>query len=388
MAIPFIKDEVEGTREIAFWACVGITFGLALVSLYGVWAEDSGPLTPGIFVGKLFWSIAVVGAEFLASMALQRAILAQTRLRKAGGAIVFAALAWFCVGNVERGVHCMYPEVFKSDTQELRDLANLAGTQASDIKVAATTAISSIPEQLASARTEIAKLEAELRTISAADGTETSIKLAQQHLQGLGLYDGNIDGVWQDKTKSAVLRRGAQIRTDLELKKGVISQLESGAPVTTTATASEGQNKSKIENDAKARKREQFGFQVITGAWTLEGARSLGWIVFISGITVAGVSALAKMREEIERQKLQNELDALRKPEAPVVEPVADPVATPEPAAEQSAPAAVEPTDAQRWGREGGKTAALNREAEKARKAQVFVIGPVSTLDVMKVAAE
>jgi hypothetical protein len=45
-------------------------------------------------------------------------------------------------------------------------------------------------------------------------------------------------------------------------------------------------------------------------------------------------------------------------------------------------------TDAQRWGREGGKTAALNREAEKARKAQVFVIGSVSTLDAMKVAAE
>lgn len=68
--------------------------------------------------------------------------------------------------------------------------------------------------------------------------------------------------------------------------------------------------------------------------------------------------------------------------------------AIPEPVETPPAPVAPEPqpepqlTDAQRWGREGGKQAAMNREAEKARKAQVFVIGPVSTIDQMKVAAE
>jgi len=388
MAIPFIKDEVEGTRSIAFWACVGITLGLALVSLYGVWAENSGELTGSIIVGKIFWSVAVVGAEILASMALQRAILAPTKLRKAGGTIVFGALAYFCVGNVERGIHCMYPDVFQSDTQELRDLATLAGTQATEIKTASSTAISSIPEQLTNARTEVAKLEAELKTISAADGTETSIKLAQQHLQSLGYYDGDIDGLWQDKTKRAVLRRGAEIRSEVSIKKGVITQLESGAPVTTTATASEGQNKTKIENDAKARKREQFGWQVIVGAWTLEGARSLGWIVFISGVTVASVSTLAKIREDIERQKLQNELDDLRKPDAPVPTQ-ADPAPTEQPPAPPEAPVL---TDAQRRGRAGGLATAQARAAAKARDGSYILVPSLVARDAqapaLKVAAE
>jgi hypothetical protein len=277
----------------------------------------------------------------------------------------------------------MYPDVFASDAQELKDLAGLAGIQATDIKAAAKTAVASIPEQLSTARTELAKLESELKLISG-DGTKESIKRSQQHLQGLGYYEGDIDGDWEELTRNAVIRRGNEIKPEIEIKKNVISQLAGGSPVTTTATASEGQNKTKIENDAKARKREQFGSQVIVGAWTLEGARSLGWIVFISGVTVASVSSLAKLQEEIERQKLQNELDALRKPDDAVPAQV-DPTPIEQPPAVPEDPVL---TDAQRWGREGGKTAALNREAEKARKAQVFVIGSVSTLDAMKVAAE
>ena len=385
MAIPFIKDEAEGTRSVAFWALVGITLGLAFVSLFGVWAEDGEATTGWIIVGKFFWSVAVVGAEFLAAMALQRAILAPTIPRKVAGVIVFLGLAWFCVHNVERGIHAMYPTIFKSDTQELRDLAGLAGTQATDIKTAATTAIASIPDQLATARTDLAKLEAELTKITA-NSTETSIKLAQQHLQGLGYYDGDIDGIWQDKTKDAVLRRGAELRTEITVKKNIITGLESGSPVTTTAAASEGQSKTQIDNEAKARKREEFGNQITVGAWVLEGARSLGWIVFVSGITVAGVSALAGLRDDIERQKLQNELNSLRVSPAPVVAATAE--AAPEPVAPEPPPPP-EMTEQERRSRQGGLSAQHNRRAANAER--LLVIGRESTVDAalaMKVAAE
>lgn len=335
MAIPFMKDEAEGTRLIAFWACVAITFGLALVSLFGVWAEDGEAITFWIFVGKVFWSIAVVGAEFLVAMALQRALIAPTKARKAGGVIVFIMLAVFCVGNVERGVHAMYPTVFKTDTQQLRDLAALAGTQATDITAAASTAISSIPDQMATARVDLAKLEAELKLISASDGTETSIKNAQRHLQGLNYYDGNIDGKWEELTKAAVQRRGSEIRADLELKRNIIKGLETGVPVTATATASNDASETKIENDAKARKRETFGNQVLLGAWTLEGARSLGWIVFLSLLTVGAVSTTLRRQDEIDDLEHQAKLAAIRagmaSPDSPAPVEV-PPAATPEPA--------------------------------------------------------
>ena len=398
MAIPFMKDEAEGTRLIAFWACVAITFGLALVSLFGVWAEDGEAITVWIFIGKVFWSIAVVGAEFLVAMALQRAIIAPTKTRKAGGVIVFVMLAIFCVSNVERGVHAMYPTVFKTDTQQLKDLAKLAGTQATNITTAASTAISLIPEQMATARTDLAKLETELKLISASDGTETSIKNAQRHLQGLNYYDGDIDGKWEELTKTAVQRRGSEIRTELELKRNVIKQLETGAPVTATATASNGASQTQIEKDAQARKRESFGNQVTLGAWTLEGARSLGWIVFLSALTMGAVSNVSRRQEELLEAEHQLALSTLKAgraaPASVAPPPEPPPVAASEPAEMVAAPEppapAPEPelTDAQRWGREGGKQAAINREAEKARKEQVFVIGPVSSLDSMKVAAE
>jgi hypothetical protein len=300
------KDEAEGTRSVTFWACVAITFGLALVSLYGVWAEDGQSLDAGIFIGKCFWSVAVVGAEFLAAMALQRAIIAPSLPQKIGGVIVFVGLAWFCVHNVERGVHKMYPTIFTADAQELRELAQLANTQAGTINTAADTAIKSIPEQLAGKRTELAKLEAELKLITG-DGTEASIKRAQSHLQGLTYYDGAIDGLWEDKTKGAVLRRGNEIRSEMEVTRGVIKQLETGAPVTTTATASDDQSKTSISRSGEARKREEFGNQIAVGAWVLEGARSLGWIVFLSSMTLAGVSNNRKREAELDDIRHENE---------------------------------------------------------------------------------
>lgn len=385
MAIPFMKDEAEGTRLIAFWACVAITFGLALVSLFGVWAEDGEAITFWIFVGKVFWSIAVVGAEFLVAMALQRALIAPTKARKAGGVIVFIMLAVFCVGNVERGVHAMYPTVFKSDTQRLRDLAALAGTQATDITAAASTAISSIPQQLATARADLAKLEAELKLISASDGTETSIKNAQRHLQGLNYYDGNIDGKWEELTKAAVQRRGSEISADLELKRNIIKGLESGVPVTTTATASNDASETKIENDAKARKRETFGNQVLLGAWTLEGARSLGWIVFLSLLTVGAVSTTLRRQDEIDDLEHQAKLAAIRAgmassaPPAPVEAPSAPaeepaPIPEPEPLVlDEPAPAPVE-EQSPSW--RPGILAANHARAAKKAQAGKYVLVP------------
>lgn len=350
MALPFLKDEAEGTRNVAFWACFAITIGLALVSLYGVWAEDAASLNPGIFIGKVFWSIAVVGSEFLVAMALQRAILAPTKLRKVAGSAVFALLAFFCVGNVERGVHAMYPAVFTADTQQLKDLAALAGTQATDIKSAANTAISDIPTQLANVRGDIAALEAEQKLI-AGDGTVEGIKRSQRHLQTMTYYEGNIDGVWDTLTKNAALRRGNEIKADLEVKTALVKQLESGQSVTTTATAATTQDNTRIENDAKARKRESFGNQVTIGAWTLESARSLGWIVFISGITVAAAASASasvqRRAEELAEAEHKLALAALQPGSAlahpaPVVEPSPAEVA-PDPLPEPTIVRAPEP---------------------------------------------
>jgi peptidoglycan hydrolase-like protein with peptidoglycan-binding domain len=345
MAIPFMKNEAEGTQDVAFWAGLAITIGLAAVSLYGVWAEpgmpEPQPDTWGIIVGKVLYSIAVVGAEFLTAVALYRTIIAETWPRRIVGFVVFIGLAWYCVHNVERGIHRIYPTVFSSDAQELRDLATLAGTQATSIDAAATTAISSIPEQLAQARTDLAKLEAELTKITASS-TETSIKIAQQHLQGLGYYDGNIDGKWEELTKDAVLRRGDEIRAEMGIKKNVITGLERGTPVASTATASEDQNKVKITNEAKARKREAFGRQITAGAWVLESARSLTFVVYIAGIAGA---LIMRRKRDIELAKLDNELEDIKSrkaappapavpepPPAPISEPVASPVAAEAPA--------------------------------------------------------
>lgn len=411
MAIPFMKDEAEGTRLIAFWACVAITFGLALVSLFGVWAEDGEAVTFWIFVGKIFWSIAIVGAEFLVAMALQRALIAPSKARKVGGVIVFCMLAYFCVGNVERGVHAMYPTVFKSDTQQLKDLAALAGTQSADIKSAAGTAIGDIPTQLANVRGEIAKLEAEQKLI-AGDGTEAGIKRSQRHLQSITYYEGEIDGLWEQETKDAALRRGNEIKADLEVKKALVTQLESGQSVTTTAVASNTQDTKKIEIEAAARKREAFGSQVLLGAWTLEGARSLGWIVFLSLLTVGAVSSTLRRQEELDELEHQQRLAALRAnadpappapppvavepppPPIPPQEPEPEPAATPEPEPLVLVDPVPEPVAApelppvNQGSRKGGKNASLMKAAAKAARNRVLILADRSDAQVMKVAAE
>lgn len=88
----------------------------------------------------------------------------------------------------------------------------------------------------------------------------------------------------------------------------------------------------------------------------------------------------AKLRAEADAIRARKPAPIIADPVDPIVVDVEEEVVTEKPPPQD--------TDAQRWGREGGKQAALNRKAEEARKSRILVIGPVSTLDQLKVAAE
>jgi hypothetical protein len=315
-AIPFLKteNEADASKAGAFFACVLVTFGLAYVSIYGVWK------VPGDAWGKAGYTLAVLGAECLAAFALMRAMLAPTVLRKVAAFIVFIGLAWYCVHNVERGVHQMYPSMFASDAKELRDKAALALEQAGQFQQGADAAREASGSELALVRTRIAELKAEQQLM--ASQSPEKIKEAQALLIASGKYFGRVDGIRQTLTEAAMRARGEEIARELIVLNEREAGMASGAPAPQQTVVADART-SQIELEADARARAYEGLLLTIGLWVLEAARSVGLVVFVSGITATGTVGLDRLREDIERAKLQTQLKNVLADEPP--EPVERP---------------------------------------------------------------
>lgn len=369
-AIPFLKteNEADASKAGAFFACVLVTLGLAYVSIYGVWK------VPGDAWGKSGYTLAVLGAEILAAFALMRALLAPTLPRKILAGVVFIGLAWYCVHNVERGVHVMYPSMFANDARELRDKAALASEEAADFRAGAETARANSGSELALVRTRIAELKAEQQLM--ASQSPEKIKEAQALLISQGKYFGRVDGIRQQLTEAAMRARGEEIARELTVLNEREGAMATGAPIpqqTAVATA----RTSQIELEADARKRAYEGLLLTIGLWVLEAARSVGLVVFVSGVTAAGSTGMDRLRQDIERAKLEEELRRIRAGEeskpAPDPEPVPEPPQEDEPKAENPVEAetpAPEPEPEQQdiaidAASKGGRSSAAARRAAR-----------------------
>lgn len=333
-AIPFLKteNEADASKAGAFFACVLVTIGLAYVSIYGVWK------VPGDAWGKSGYTLAVLGAEFLAAFALMRAMLAPTLLRKIAAFVVFIGLAWYCVHNVERGVHVMYPSLFERDAQELRDKAALALEQAGQFQQGADTARENSGAELALVRTRIAELRAEQQLM--ASQSPEKIREAQALLISQGKYFGRVDGIRQQLTEAAMRARGEEIARELTVLNERENGMATGAPAPQQTAVADART-SQIELEADARKRAYEGLLLTIGLWVLEAARSVGLVVFVSGITAASANGSTRLEEEIKMARLREELEAIKagRKIAPEPEPEPEPMQEDEPKAEEPEPA-------------------------------------------------
>lgn len=351
MAIPLLNPDTEDrdTKAIAFWAILAITCGLALVSLYGIWAQ------PGEVLGKIAYTLPVMGAEFLIAVAVMRAIAAPTWPRMAMAVVVSVGLSWYCVHNVERGIKLTYPELFSADAASLEAKASLRGDQSKLLAEQATQTRSELRADMATIRADITAREEEQKLMTAS--APALIEKAQKLLQAKGLYNCAacpIDGRDETETAKARAAYGEQLNRELSELRSLEASLRtqlSGGVVEATNAASEDQ----IALEAQARERGREGRLITIGAWVLELSRSLGGVLFLGGVTARVVSDGRRRAEELAEQEHANRLAALR----------AQQTAAPQPANDAPAP---EPdlTPEQRRSRNGGLAAGQGKAAERA----------------------
>lgn len=403
------KNEANATRKFALFAVVIITLGLISLSVTGIVATAHWTVLS--FLPIIGLILAVIGAELMSTVAFVRALAAPTLKRKIAGYVISLGLAWVGVHNAENGVRVVWPDRFAESSSSLSMKAQLAGEEAATLKAAQDTAIGGTGAELERVRTQIAdlKTEQQLMTSMSPEG----ISRAQKSLIAQGLYFGTVDGISENKTESAMRARGEAITRELATLKAREDGLMQGqaSPVQQANTDT---RLKQIDLLAMAETAFWAAVWLAVMLWTLEGCRSLGLWALVTDVTGSDVARDKEREAELAELRHQNELAALaalRTP-PPAPPPEVAPAAAPEPAipepiaAEAPAepeldlgpplppePPAPEPepefTDAQKWGREGAKQAQINREAERARQAQVFVIGPESTVDeAMKVAAQ
>lgn len=363
------KNEAEGTKRFALVALIIITISLALLSVSGAIALSEGKW--GGWLVRGFYACLVFGLESLAAVILVRAILAADKLRAAICGILFVGLAWANVQNAKDGVHFIFPARFAETAQTLNDRAALAEEQAGEIKTAAGVAVASIPDQLATARNDLAKLEEEQKLMS----SQTRVREAQHHLQSLGLYRGDLDGIYRELTKEAMLARGEMVRDEMAVLRTKISNLESGAPVSTTATANNQKRVEGIETRAAAREASWNALRLEVILWIAEIARSMGLWAAVTSVSARQTARLRGLEEDIEASELEARLATLRGQKQPEMasEETSDAgegKSPPETASEGptgDSPAAEEQTRQQAAGRKGGQSTSHKRQAGKNR---------------------
>lgn len=405
-----MKNEDDLTRRAGLGAFLVIMLALALLSVSGAIASSQGDWFAWII--RIVFACLIAGAEVLDSIIFVRAVNAGSKKKAAVCFAIWIGLSWTCVQNAKEGVHFIFPDRFEKSATEIAGEAEVVGKDAQLV----ADARASTPAELEKVRSDIAERETFLKLMSAM--TPEGIAKAQSEMISRCGYLGEVDGIRQSKTESAMRACGEQINGELATLRQRENNLlagrgagetapVAGAPVTVDPRLQE------VALKAKADKAWWDAFKLEVMLWVLEIAKSMGLWAAFTNVTAKDLGRARARDNEIAEAEHEARLAAIRGAAAPIAEkPEPAPAATPDSAKPipqpEVAPPAPEPepelilsapvqpvaepepelTDAQRWGREGGKQAALNRDAEKARAAQVFVIGPVSTLDAMKVAAE
>lgn len=387
-----MKNEDEITRKAGLGAFLAIMAALALLSIFGAIASSSGDW--GIWAIRVAFALLIAGAEVLDSIIFVRAVNAGSKKKAAVCFAIWVGLSWTCVQNAKEGVHFIFPDRFEKSAAEIAGEAGVIGKDAQLV----TEARASTPAELTKVRSDIAERETFLKLMSAM--TPEGIAKAQSEMISRCGYLGEVDGIRQGKTESAMRACGEQINGELATLRQRESNLLAGrgaaeaAPVGGALVVTDPRIQEVILK-AKADKAWWDALKLEIMLWVLEVAKSMGLWAAFTNVTAKDLSRGRQREDELAEAEHQRKLSSIRSSMAPepvaappvAIEPIAaidPPPATPEPIPEPP----LELTDAQRWGREGGKTAALNRDAAAARKAQVFVIGPVSSLEALKVAAE
>jgi len=388
------KNESDATRKFALFAVVIITLGLASLSVTGIVA--TAQWTWLSFLPILGMIVAVLGAELLATVAFIRMLTASTTWRKVAGAFIFVGLAAVGVHNAENGAKVVWPDRFAESSASLAAKAALAGEEAGTLGTAQQAAIQGTSAELERVRTQIAELKTEQQIM--ASMSPEGISKAQSLLLAQGLYFGSVDGIRRDKTESAMRARGEAIQAELATLKAREDGLMVGqaSPVQQATT---DRRLSEIELADRASQAFWAWVWLIFMLCTLEAARSLSLWALITDISANDAKRDRERSDELAELRHQQEVAALRGqmvPAAPSVAadpPPAPPEPEPEPAPEPPQepltlvdPPEPEMTPQQRAARQGGLAAQHERRAAKTER--LLVIGPVSTLDQMKVAAE
>jgi hypothetical protein len=388
------KNESDATRKFALFAVVIITLGLASLSVTGIVA--TAQWTWLSFLPILGMIVAVLGAELLATVAFIRMLTASTTWRKVAGAFIFVGLAAVGVHNAENGAKVVWPDRFAESSASLAAKAALAGEEAGTLGTAQQAAIQGTSAELERVRTQIAELKTEQQIM--ASMSPEGISKAQSLLLAQGLYFGSVDGIRRDKTESAMRARGEAIQAELATLKAREDGLMVGqaSPVQQATT---DRRLSEIELADRASQAFWAWVWLIFMLCTLEAARSLSLWALITDISANDAKRDRERSDELAELRHQQEVAALRGqmvPAAPSVAadpPPAPPEPEPEPAPEPPQepltlvdPPEPEMTAQQRNARQGGLAAQHERRAAKTER--LLVIGPVSTLDQMKVAAE
>lgn len=389
-----LKNEDEGTKKFTLLAVFILTAGLAFLSISGAFAKsDAGGnlialnWIPSV-IPRVAYACVVFGLELLAAVLFMRAMRAQDRVRMAVCLIVLPFLVWANVQNAKDGLHFIMPNTFGESSVVLNAKADLAAEEAVTLQNAQDAAVGGTGNELERVRTAIAELKTEQQLMTSM--SPEGISKAQKSLIAQGLYFGTVDGISESKTESAMRARGEAITRELATLKAREDGLMQGqaSPVMQANTdkrleAIAQRDKARVAADAELRAEIIF--------WVAEFARNLLLWAAVTSVTATAVGVLRRREEELAELEHQNKLATLRgegQPSAPAATPEPEELVLQTPI-EPEPPREPEFSDAQRWGREGAKQAKINREAEKARQAQVFVIGPESSLDeAVKVAAE
>ncbi len=283
MALPFLKHETEedATQAIAFAAIIAITIGLAVFNVIGVILGSEGRSLLQV-IARGAAGLFLVGAEFLAAVALVRVMLAKNRLRKLIGTVIFLGLAWACIQNGKRTAHEIFPE-FEQSAQLLEQRSLIAKGQADIENTAVQSAIDQRPEDLRRIRERIAKLEGEQQLM--ASQSPEKIEEAQAALIAQGKYFWEVDGVRGPETERAMRARGEEIRIELDNLRRQETNLASGAIQVPTATDEDSAALEAATLADKARQARNAAIWIEVMLWVLEGARSFGLWALVTTIT-------------------------------------------------------------------------------------------------------
>ena len=202
-----------------------LSIGIGSFNTWGAWVRSQ----------HISWTLVVVGAEVMMFVALGLGVIATTWVRKGACFIITAALAWFCVQNGKFAVKEMFAEIYESeagerlDPETLERQAVILNSRAPSLEAAAAKAEDNRSEELSRVRRAIAELETErgLMLVQITDPSQFNQQVlrAQQSLQARGEYGGDLDGIYGELTKQAMLSRGADISTELKVLKAEESAL-------------------------------------------------------------------------------------------------------------------------------------------------------------------